>query len=154
YTDFQHPNDVSCHPARAALTTTQRSALPQRRLNKASVLDCRAFPANDHTGVDIDDERGVDKAPTHQLHIGKVRHPQHIWASSREVPTYQIRGTFSARVSDRRTHLTGTSDPTPAVEAHDLLHRAARHRDTLTLQMRPHLQAAVQRFWRAFTLSV
>jgi hypothetical protein len=44
---------------RITLPSTQRGSLPQRGLSKARVLDRRTLPANDHTGIDVDDERST-----------------------------------------------------------------------------------------------
>ena len=54
-----------------------------------------------------------------------------------------VRGARRARVAPRQP-----------LAPHDPFHRAPRHRDALALQVRPHLQAAVQALRRAFPVGV
>jgi hypothetical protein len=61
-------------------------------------------------------------------------------------PPHQIRGAGRRRIGHRGAHPPGPHRPAPPVDPHDPLHRATRHRDALALQVRSHLQAALQIF--------
>jgi len=139
---------------RMALADPESHGVAQRTLDEAGVLDQRTLPADDHTGVGVDDERGVAEPVGHR-HVGEVGHLQQVRRRNLPLPAHQVRRPGRGRIrlgSARRA--AGAGHPTPAVAAHDPLHRAPRHRDAPALQVRPHLQAAIQALRRAFPVGI
>ena len=142
--------------------TGQRMPLPRavgrgladRPLNEGGVLRQRALPADDQHGEGVDHERGVAEPATIERHVAEVGHVQLVGPRRPKAPPHQIRRPVCGRITLGGAHRPGAHRPTPAVGGHDPFHRAARHRDALALQMRPHLQAAVQALRRAFAMLV
>jgi hypothetical protein len=70
----------------------------------------RALPADDHAGVDVDDEGHVAKARPGR-DIGEVRHPEPVRLRSAEVALDEVGGTFGLGIRDRRALLLPPDDP-------------------------------------------
>ena len=127
-----------------ALSGAVGRGVAQRALDEIGVLAQRALPARDQPGVGVDDDRGVAE-PAHHRHVGEVGHDQQVRRRNPPLPAHQVGCPGRGRVAlggARRAASPGR--PAPAVGPHDPFHGAPRHRDALALQVRPHLQAAVQ----------
>ena len=68
---------MDCVVERVALADPEGYGVAQRTLDEAGVLDQRTLPAGDHTGVGVDDERGVAEPAGHR-HVREVGHLQQV----------------------------------------------------------------------------
>jgi hypothetical protein len=103
----------------------------------------RCLPADDHAREHIDDERHVHP-PGVGLHVGQVRDPQPVRGRRPELPLDEVGGAVQTLVAHRGAH---PDPPAPtalhAEIAHEPLHRAARHRDAVFVELVPDLVGAV-----------
>lgn len=99
----------------------------------------RQLPAHDHAGVHVDDERRVDPA-LEGAHVGQVGHPEPVRRRRLEPAVDEVVRSVQAVVG-AGGDLEGPA-PTGAGQAqvpHQPLDGAARHPDTFTVELGPHL---------------
>ena len=101
-------------------------------------------PADDFPGEHVDRERHVHGAGPGG-DVGEVGHPQPVRRTRRELPFHQVRGPDTVLVLDRGAHRLPTHHAGQAQAAHQPLHPAPTHVDTVPAQLPPHLPGPVHR---------
>ena len=122
------------------------TACPDRHLQgvegEVGAQGTRRLPANHIAREDVDDEGHVDPAGV-GLHVGQIGHPQAIGCRCAELAVDQIRWSRGCLVGDRGADRLATDDTADPEIAHQALDGAARHPDTLAVQLRPHLVGSI-----------
>ena len=77
----------------------------------------------------------------------EVRDQQSVRCSDSELAVHEVLGPVHCRISDRGPHSGLPADALPAMGPHQPFDGAAGHADPLTVQVGPHLQRPVERFW-------
>jgi hypothetical protein len=116
----------------------------QRVQRQAGAQVVSDLPADDLAGEQVGDERGVHK-PAGCGHICDVRDPAPVRRGRGEVPLQQVGRPMPAGIGHRGARLLPRGrHPGDAQFAHQSLHRAPRHLDTLAAQLQPYLPRPIQ----------
>src|SRR5690606_20879995 len=103
----------------------------------------RYAPPHDPAAEGIDDKGHVDKALPGG-HIRQIRDPKLVRTLGGEVPLHQVHWALCRLRRDRRPRLAPATDRALKAElSHQALHRTARHRSALALQLAPDFARTV-----------
>jgi hypothetical protein len=101
------------------------------------------LPADNGTGKQISDERGVHKTGK-RLYVRDISDPAAVRRDRAEVTSQQVSGPLAAGVRDRRARLLAPGrHPGNARLFHQPRHRAPGHLDALPPQLAPHFPRPV-----------
>ena len=114
------------------------NGLLERIEHEAGVCRPRDPPADDATGVGVDDEGDVDEARPGR-HIGEVGEPQRIRMLCPELPIDVVQRARRCLVADRGPDRLAANHALQANRSHQPCHRAAGNIVAFALQLLPHL---------------
>ena len=110
--------------------------------NEVGVRRPAGSPADDPSGVSVDDEGDIDEAGPGR-DIGKIRQPQTVRRGSVELSAHMIQRTGGRLVADRRAQRLAPDRPPKAHVPHQSGDRAASRVEALPPQLAPHLANAI-----------
>ena len=116
--------------------------LLQRIQDEGCVGRAADAPADDASGIGVDDEGNIDEALPGR-DVGEVRQPQRVRARCVELPVYPVERTGCCRIADSRADLAAAHDALQAHPAHQAGHRGSDDFLFVPPKLAPHLAHAV-----------
>lgn len=110
--------------------------------HEARMWRSRYAPANDPSGIGIEDERHIDEAAP-GADIGKVGDPEPVRRRRMELAVHMIERARGSLVRRRGSDHLPADDPLQPHDAHEPLDRVSRDRDTFSVDLEPHLASPV-----------
>ena len=111
--------------------------LLQRVEDKARRSGAAGPPAHDPSGIDVDDERDINKAAPGG-DIGEIGHPELVRPVSGELPIHLVQRTWNRLVADCGLHPLASDNPLQAHGFHEPCDGAPSNRDAFARQLPPN----------------